>query len=178
MPTIMSHVAVPLAIAIAAGRTRIAVPIAVTGMMLAILPDADVVSFKLGIAYADAWGHRGASHSLAVAALVAAFMTALATVVFNADRPVMIWAFLFVSMASHGLLDSFTSGGLGAALLWPFSEARFFAPVQPIRVSPIGVGFFSARGVPVMLSELRWIWLPLSVFTVTVWQFRKYKELK
>jgi inner membrane protein len=63
-------------------------------------------------------------------------------------------------MASHGLLDTLTSGGLGAALWWPFDNARIFAPVTPVRVSPIGMGFFSARGVETLISEAKWIWLP------------------
>ena len=31
---------------------------------LALLPDADVIAFKLGIPYSAPWGHRGATHSL------------------------------------------------------------------------------------------------------------------
>ncbi len=163
-----------MAMAIAAGRGRIAIPIAVTGMALAMLPDADVVAFKLGIAYADAWGHRGATHSFVIAALTAT----IATMLFRPTQRTLIWAFFFVSTASHGLLDTLTSGGLGAALLWPFSEARFFAPVQPIRVSPIGAGFFTMRGITVILSELRWIWLPLTVMAALAWQWRRFKDVK
>jgi inner membrane protein len=178
MPTIMSHAAVPLATAIAAGRVRISVPVVVAGMALAMLPDADVAAFKLGIAYADTWGHRGATHSLAFAALTATVLAASFSVISVSTRWQVMWPFFFTAMASHGLLDSLTSGGLGAALLWPFSDARIFAPVQPIRVSPIGAGFFSLRGVHVMLSELRWIWLPLTVLAALGWKWRKYKELR
>lgn len=45
--------------------------------------------------------------------------------------------------------------------LWPLTKQRYFAAVRPIEVSPIGRGFFSERGVAVLLSELLWIWLPL-----------------
>src|SRR5688572_10102236 len=31
---------------------------------LSFLPDADVIGFSLGVRYEDAWGHRGATHSL------------------------------------------------------------------------------------------------------------------
>jgi len=31
---------------------------------LSLLPDADVYGFRLGVKYADPWGHRGATHSL------------------------------------------------------------------------------------------------------------------
>jgi len=37
---------------------------------------------------------------------------------------------------------------------------RFFFPWRPIHVSPIGVGFLSARGLAVLVNELRWIVLP------------------
>ena len=46
-------------------------------------------------------------------------------------------------VASHGLLDALTDGGLGAALLWPFSDERFFAPWRPLPVAPIGARFWS-----------------------------------
>ena len=35
-------------------------------------------------------------------------------------------------------------------------------------MSPIGPGFFSARGVSVIASELRWIWLPSAIFVAAV----------
>ena len=69
-------------------------------------------------------------------------------------------------MASHGLLDSLTDGGPGIALLWPFAHDRLFAPVTPIRVSPIGGGFFSARGLETLWSEARWVWLPCAVLAM------------
>ncbi len=157
MPTILTHAVIPLAAGLALGPSRIAKPILVTGIVLAMLPDADVIGFKFGIAYADQFGHRGASHALLVAALVAGLATAL----FRPENGKLIFAFLFLSMASHGLLDAFTSGGLGPALLWPISDTRYFAPMTPIRVSPIGAAFFSARGVTVIFSEVLWVWVPV-----------------
>lgn len=156
MPTIMTHAVVPLMAAVALGRDRVPLSIAATGMVFAILPDADVIGFKFGIQYADAWGHRGATHSFVFAAILASMATAL----FRPERWRTVWLFLFAAAASHGLLDTLTDGGLGAALLWPVTEARYFAPAQPIRVSPIGAGFFSERGIATMLSELRWVILP------------------
>jgi inner membrane protein len=160
----MTHAAVPLAIGLALGPSRIARPLLFTGMALAMLPDADVVGFKLGIAYEDALGHRGASHGILTAAVVAALLA----LTVPAFRRWGAFLFLGLAMASHGLLDALTNGGLGPALLWPFSEARIFAPVTPIRVSPIGAGFFSMRGVETMLSELIWVWLPLASAVVAV----------
>ncbi len=156
MPTIFTHAIVPLAVAAAAGGSRISPRLAVAGAAFAILPDADVVGFALGIEYADPWGHRGATHSLAFAALSA---TALA-LVWREARSLTAFLFLTFAMASHGLLDTLTSGGLGAALWWPWDNARIFAPYTPIRVSPIGLNFFSGRGLVTLMSELKWVWLP------------------
>ncbi len=77
--------------------------------------------------------------------------------------------FVFICAASHPLLDAMTSGGLGVALAWPWSEQRFFAPWRPIRVSPFASQFFSARGIATLLSELRWVWLPLAT-AVVAWK--------
>ena len=63
------------------------------------------------------------------------------------------------------LLDSLTDGGLGAALLWPLSTARFFAPWTPIPVAPIGGGMLSARGLYVALTEVA-LFSPLLVYAV------------
>ena len=156
MPTIITHAVIPIAAGLVLGKARIPTPVIITGIALAMLPDADVISFKFGVEYADQFGHRGASHALLVAAIVAGLATAL----FRPANWRLIFTFLFASMASHGILDAFTDGGLGPALLWPFDDARYFAPLTPIRVSPIGMGFFSMRGAETMLSEIIWVWLP------------------
>jgi len=57
-------------------------------------------------------------------------------------------------VASHPLLDCLTDGGLGCALLWPFSNERFFAPWRPIPVAPIGPAFLSARGLRIAVTEV------------------------
>ncbi|KDE91640.1 metal-dependent hydrolase [Stenotrophomonas maltophilia] len=194
MPSIITHAAVPLALWCAADRGRIPPRLLVAGVIAAMLPDADVLAFALHIPYADAFGHRGASHSLLFAGVLAALAAALAF--FGSRQPwsaqhssgsrrpwsavscqprlaptkagptlastVQAAVFVFVCAASHPLLDAMTSGGLGVALAWPWSEQRFFAPWRPIRVSPFAPQFFSARGVATLLSELRWVWLPLA----------------
>lgn len=164
MPTILTHAIVPLAIA-AAARGRIDGRLAATGAALAMLPDADVLGFRLGIAYADAWGHRGATHSLVFAA--AASLVMLAAV--PPFRTRLAAGFLFLSAASHGLLDMLTDGGLGVALGWPITKARYFFDWTPIRVSPIGARFFSSRGLETLLSEAMWVWLPCAGLVATGW---------
>lgn len=166
----MSHAAVPIAGALLLGRSRLPVGVIVTGIAFAMLPDADVIGFGLGIDYADSWGHRGASHSLLFAMVAVLFAIAL----IRPQRYVIAGLFLFVAMASHGLLDALTNGGLGPALLWPWDQTRYFAPWTPIAVSPIGVAdFLSARGLQVLYSELLWIWTPLAMLVALVLGFRR-----
>ncbi len=159
MPSVFTHAAVPLALWCASERGRISPRLLGAGIAAAMLPDADVLAFALHIPYADAFGHRGASHSVLFAAALGLLATALAPRL-RASR-VQAAAFVFLCALSHPLLDALTSGGLGVALWWPWSEQRLFAPWRPIRVSPFANTFFSARGMQTVLSELRWVWLPL-----------------
>ena len=53
--------------------------------------------------------------------------------------------------------------------LWPWNEQRYFAPWRPILVSPFANGFFSARGMATLLSELRWVW-PVSYTHLDVYK--------
>jgi inner membrane protein len=132
----------------------------VAGAACSMLPDADTAAFRLGIAYSDVLGHRGLTHSLAFAALVSsAIMFIVSRNRLRSER-LRIGLFLSVVTASHGVLDAFTNGGLGIAFFAPFSDKRFFFPVHPIEVSPIGAAFFSARGWNVLKSELVWVWVP------------------
>ena len=170
MPTVISHALVPLTVAIAAGSKRIPPRVAVAGMLLAMLPDLDVIGFRFGISYDAAWGHRGATHSLAIGAIVVFGMAALVP----ALRKGWTMAFLFLAITSHGLLDMMTDGGLGVGLLWPFDSSRYFAPWRPIRVSPIGAGFFTPRGMVTAISELQWIWLPCLMVVVSALTVRRF----
>ena len=167
MPSIITHAAVPLAMYYAADRGRISPQLLAAGVVAAILPDLDVVAFALGIPYDHALGHRGASHSLMFAAVLAALGALLHRAL--RSRPLQAAAWLSVCAMSHALLDATTSGGLGVALLWPWNEQRYFAPWRPILVSPFANGFFSARGMATLLSELRWVWLPLFA-GATLWK--------
>lgn len=160
MPTIFTHSAVPLAMSLALGCQVIPKRLMAAGVLVSILPDLDVLSFRLGIPYAAEFGHRGFSHSLFFAFGVAVIGSAFARHLQSSHLQTFL--FLFVAAASHGVLDTFTSGGLGIGLLWPFSDERFFAPYRPIAVSPFGFSqLISKRGLTVAWSEIRWVWLPL-----------------
>ena len=166
MPTLFTHIAVPLAWRAATRRQPPAARVVATGMGLTVLPDADVIAFVIGIPYASAFGHRGLTHSIAFAL----FAALLATMFLRPPRGRRVGTglFLLVAAVSHPLLDALTNGGLGVALLWPWSDVRWFAPWRPVAVSPIGAQFFSSRGVTVFVSEMLWIWLPLAMTALFV----------
>jgi inner membrane protein len=78
----------------------------------------------------------------------------------GAQPAVAFWV-LLVSAASHGLLDGMTNGGLGIAFFSPFSNRRRFMPWRVIEVSPLRPSaLFSRRGLRVLRSEVRWVWIP------------------
>lgn len=159
MPTIFTHPAVPLALGLGLGNRLIPQRLLVAGMVASILPDLDVIAFKLHIAYASDLGHRGISHSLMFALLLALAGSAFAKQFDGAKGKV--FSFLFLATASHGVLDALTTGGLGVAFFWPFSSARYFLPEQVIKVSPIGTDhLLTERFLIVLQSELLWVWLP------------------
>ena len=85
----------------------------------------------------------------------------------------LVWLYLFLAAASHGLLDAMTDGGLGVAFFSPLDRTRYFFSFTPIAVSPIGSRFFSVRGLSVMLCELRWVWLPSIVFGAAAFTVRR-----
>lgn len=172
MPTILSHVAVPLAFGLGLGKDLVPRRVMWAGVALSILPDLDVLAFRFGIPYANQLGHRGFSHALLTAAMVGLLVACLL------EKPATrrltgTWLFLFIAMASHGLLDTLTTGGLGIALAWPWSEQRFFAPWQMIKVSPLSAArFMNGRGLAVLYSELLWIWLPALASMLTLMALR------
>jgi len=168
MPSVISHAFAASIVGASlfgrAERWRVACVAAACSMF----PDLDVVGFRYDIAYEDMLGHRGLSHSLAFAALVASLATVL---LFRGARwrPLRLRVFLllFAATASHGLLDAMTDGGLGVAFFAPFDSERYFLPFRPIEVSPIGVKrFLSERGLRILANEGIWIWLPATLSSV------------
>lgn len=175
MTTLFTHPVIPLALAVGLGSKVISPRLLLAGVVVSLLPDMDVLAFRLGIAYGNEFGHRGFSHSLLVAVLLALMGACL----YRQLHSTFVRAFLFLLVAgvSHSVLDAFTNGGLGVAWLWPWSETRFFAPVQVIEVSPIRISqFFSPRGAAVMKSEALWVWLPFMGMAIVAALFRHGKN--
>lgn len=172
MPTIFSHPAPVLCIALACDRRLVSWRLLAAGLAVALLPDLDVLGFRYGVTYADIFGHRGLSHSL-VFALGAGLLGALLAPWLKAGRETAFFVF-FAAVLSHIALDAMTDGGLGVAFFWPFSGNRYFLPWQPIEVSPLSPRrFLSARGLEVLRSEALWVWLPSLAAGIGVWMLRK-----
>ena len=162
MASLFSHAAAALSLGTAFPARRLPRRWWLLGIACAVVPDVDVIGFHFGVHYGDLLGHRGVTHSLAFA-LVLAVVIAVCARSWCSDRPdtKTLVLFLFVVTASHGVLDAMTNGGLGVAFFAPLSSARYFLPFRPIAVSPISItAFFTHRGVEVLESELLWIWVP------------------
>ena len=178
MATIIPHAVAAAGIAAVFPRQSLPPRVWVAGAIFAMLPDADVLSFRLGIAYGDVLGHRGFTHSLLFAAALAALgaFALFPRRIGNGHRGV-VWAYLFLATASHGVLDAMTNGGHGVAFFAPFENGRHFFPFSPIEVLPIGISrFFSARGAEVLLNEMRWIWLPAAAAIAGAWLLRRIRR--
>jgi inner membrane protein len=166
MPSILSHAIVATAIGKAVEQKNVPWWYWALGAAVSAAPDLDVIGFHFGVHYGDVMGHRGITHSLLVAVLLAG----LVTLAFRGQNQISsrrLFFYLFLATASHGLLDAMTNGGLGVAFFSPFTNARFFLPFRPIQVSPTGVGrFFSTKGSTVIRSEALWLWLPSAAVSI------------
>jgi inner membrane protein len=175
MPSVFSHAIVATAIGKVVQPKQVPWWYWALGASLSAVPDLDVIGFHFGVRYGDVMGHRGFTHSLLFAALLAG----LVTLAFVGQGQISCWRlffYLFLATASHGILDAMTNGGLGVAFFSPFTNARIFFPFRPIKVSPIGVGrFFSARGVAVVWSEALWLWLPSAAVFVVLTLIRRVR---
>lgn len=164
MPTVLTHAALPLIAAWGLGPARIPPRLAWAAAIVAVVPDLDVFGRFAGVPVESIMGHRGASHSIA-AALVLAMLASLM------PAQTIPWSFralfLFLSALSHGLADMLTDGGKGIALFWPLSSDRMFFWFRPLEVSPILLRGFENGKLPLVLaSEALWLLLPVSLLAL------------
>jgi inner membrane protein len=130
---------------------------------LALLPDADVLLVALGATDHGPAGHRGASHSLTMAAF-AGLVCALAARWrrWPVLRTALIGAF---AVASHALLDVLGEGGRGLPLLWPFSDVRFHSPWRIFPDAPRGMKLLTRLGLIELAIELV-LFLPITLYAL------------
>ena len=130
---------------------------------LAMLPDADVLPLALGLPDVGLFGHRGLTHTLLFALLVAVVAGLLAKRM--GLRPLYHAFFVFLVVGSHGPLDSLTDHSRGVPMLWPFYGQPIAMPWRPIPVAPTGLEFVTARGFGVALVEAMYF-LPLLLLSL------------
>lgn len=180
MASPFSHAVAALNIGTCFYRPQIPKRVWVAGVLCSVAPDLDAIGFRFGIHYGDFWGHRGFTHSLVFAALLASIV---AFAIFRHGAAgigrFVLFGYLFLAAASHGVLDAMTDGGLGVAFFSPFDNTRYFLPWRPIRVSPISVTrFFTPKGFAILQNEAVWIWLPAILFAGIVLGLRRNGEGK
>lgn len=142
----------------------------------AVIPDLDVIAFKFGIPYGHMFGHRGFSHSLLFAAILAGFASLIIQSWSEGSCRTFfrIWLVAFVAVALHGVLDAATDAGLGIGFFIPWSNHRYFFPFRPIPTSSVNpLLFFSARGLHILVSEVLWVWLPVGLLSAVYQAFRR-----
>ena len=174
MATVFTHALVGGALAGAARGPTLRLTV-VLGV-LSVLPDVDLLAFRLDIPYEHPLGHRGLTHSL----LFAAFCGLATPWLAGGPRfaEVGAWwgrvALGFAATASHGLLDALTNGGLGVGFFVPLSGERFFFAWRPLPVSPLSAAaFFTSAGARILANEILWVWLPLAGLLSALWLGRR-----
>jgi inner membrane protein len=135
----------------------------ILAIVSSFLPDIDVLAFHFGIPYEAPFGHRGFTHSI----LFAFIWAIMIILIFGKANKKLYVLVIFFSTISHGILDAITTGGRGVGFFIPFDNTRYFLPYKVIKVSPLSPGdFFSEWGLQVMLSELKYIFLPCLVVLI------------
>ncbi|MCP4133960.1 MAG: metal-dependent hydrolase [bacterium] len=168
MPTILGHLFAAIPVNITLLNRRNTALIIVLSLVCAVLPDMDVMTFRLGIPYEHTFGHRGFFHSITFAAIIGLIFPLL---FFPRIKRFSFQFFLlflnfFIITASHSVLDAMTDGGLGVALFSPFSNERYFLPWRPIKVSVISLRyFFDYGGLQVLKTEFLYIIGPSILYT-------------
>src|SRR5436190_14321262 len=122
MPSVISHPAVVLALGPAFARFGVTPRLWWVGTVCTVIPDVDSIGYFLGVPYGSLFGHRGISHSLLFALVVAAIAAPVCRRLSPQVSLFVAGCFCFLCAASHGLLDALTNGGMGVALFAPFDQ--------------------------------------------------------
>jgi len=159
MPSLLGHAVAGLAITTAFHRDRLPRRTWALAAFCAVAPDLDWFVSLLPLHRGHVLNHRGVSHSLFAAVLLATVVFFLA--IRRDQRRGDLWLCLTVSALSHGLLDALTAGGVGVALFMPFSATRWACLWQPGHVAPLPLGRDHTYAFLASLwAEALWIGIP------------------
>ncbi|MGH1385624.1 metal-dependent hydrolase [Kordia sp.] len=152
------------------------VKLSLLAIFCAVIPDADVIMFNFGYPYMHPLGHRGFTHSILFAFILAFLIRAIfyRKVTYFSKLGIILFVIFLVSTLSHSLLDACTNGGKGVGFFIPFENSRYFFPWRPIMVSPLGASkFFSEWGLRVLQNEFMYIGIPAISILILNYFFRK-----
>ena len=174
MASLFTHAFIGIALAaVAAPRVGFRKSMAL-GVVCAVVPDADMLGYYVGVPYRSLLGHRGLTHSFTIALA----WTLLLAWLLRRD-PLSLgeksWrgVYFFLCTVSHGILDGFTTGNHGVAFFAPFDNSRHVLPGNVIPISPLGVqNFFTPYGWEVIQAEFLIVWLPLGALARLCWSGR------
>ncbi len=170
MPSIIGHIAIGTSLGYTLYPDEKKFKFYIFAILISIIPDFDVIMFRIGIPYAHPMGHRGFFHSFLFAAIIGGL---LAYIFFSrheasAKKYTKLSLVFILIGIMHCLLDAMTNGGLGIGLFIPFSYERYFLPWKPIEVSPISIsGFFSNWGLKVLKNELIFLIIPSIILVLS-----------
>src|SRR5512146_2453815 len=71
VPSAFTHAIAALSVGTCFSRPQVPKRAFVAAAICSAIPDLDVIGFRFDVKYADFWGHRGFTHSLVFAALLA-----------------------------------------------------------------------------------------------------------
>jgi inner membrane protein len=177
MPSIFTHAIFATALGKAFRKRDAPIQFWLFTRVCSILPDFDVIGFLFGIKYNSPWGHRGFTHSFVFSIIVGALISLFPFRNINVSRKILCCYFTLITL-THAFLDALTSGGLGVGIFLPFNDQRYFLPWRPIKVSPIGLNFFSSKGLPVIFSEFIWVWIPSGIIWIVANMFNRIADKK
>lgn len=166
MPSPFSHAIAGVAIVT---PFRLRVPHArfwVFGVLCAAIPDIDYLWSTSMRAPDSMYGHRGITHSLVFAIVLAAAVAwgAFPGSYWRGFR-MRLWLAFALAGASHGLLDMLTTFSGGVAYFAPFTAERFFFPWRPLAgPSPDWSPPFLVRAPYTIVTEVLCIWVPSLIF--------------
>jgi inner membrane protein len=166
-------------VAMASGKAYSSRPMSkrfwILSVLCSVLPDIDVLGMYAGIPYGAVLGHRGLTHSLFFALMLSFVVVTVSfaeVTRFSRNWSILV-AYFFLVTASHGFLDAMTDEGMGIAFFAPFDNTRYFFPFRPVKVSPMLPTHFVEQSVPILISEVKWIWIPSGILLAGVLYIKK-----
>lgn len=110
------------------------------------VPDVDTLTYLLPLAETHPLGHRGFTHSVFFACILAFVIVRLFyrqfTPVHRQYWGLSLWFFL--ATLSHGLLDALVDSKLGVAFFCPFDTQRYVFTWRPLLDVPIDISMLTS----------------------------------